>query len=60
MAPAIRAPYMDTQKKARYRDKIQDLSPLEQIRHHGKILHAVRETRVTPAPYGVHHACRKR
>ena len=51
---------MDTQKKARYRDKIQDLSPLEQIRYHGKILHAVRETRVTPAPYGVHHAYRKR
>ena len=51
---------MDTQKKQRYRDRIQDLSPLEQIRYHGKILHAVRETRVTPAPYGVHPAYRKR
>ena len=60
MAPAIRAPYMDAQKKARYRDRIKDMSPLEQIRYHGKILHAVRETRVTPAPYGVHHAYRKR
>ena len=60
MAPAIRAPYMDTQKKARYRDKIQEMNPLERIRYHGKILHAVRETRVTPAPYGVHPAYRKR
>ena len=51
---------MDRQKKGRYRDKIRDLTPLEQIRHHGKILHAVRETRVTPAPYGVHHAYRNR
>ena len=44
----------------KYTKKLKEMSPLEQIRHNGRILAAVRETRPPQAPYGVHVGYRKR
>ena len=40
--------------------KKKPISPLEQIRLNGRILHAVRESLPAKVPYGLHPAYRKR